>query len=294
MTLISLSNLRSITDDRGQIVFLESGRDLPFEPKRIYYLCNLSPDQPRGFHAHRRTDQVAVCVQGSCEILLDDGASRETIECGDPTRAIRIKPMVWHEMHNFTRDCLLVVFANELYDEADYIRNYDEFQNVLAQLSQPQQHSVYLHPLAEIAESDVSIGTGTRIWQYVVVLSGASVGRDCNICAHVLVEGGTHIGDRVTIKSGVQIWEGVTLEDDVFVGPNVTFANDPFPRSKTHPQVFAKTTICRGASLGANATILPGVTVGENAMVGAGAVVTKNVPANAVVYGNPAVIGKFL
>lgn len=138
-----------------------------------------------------------------------------------------------------------------------------------------------------ICES-TSIGEGTRIWAFAHVLPGAQIGEDCNVCDHVLIENDVIVGDRVTIKSGVQLWDGVRLGDDVFVGPNVTFANDRFPRSKQYPDEFLTTTVAPGASLGAGAVILPGVRVGRNAMVGAGAVVTKDVPANAVVVGNPA------
>jgi dTDP-4-dehydrorhamnose 3,5-epimerase-like enzyme len=88
----------------------------------------------------------------------------------------------------------------------------------------------------------------------------------------------------------VQIWDGVTLEDDVFIGPNATFTNDKFPRSKQYPETFAQTIVQKGASIGANATILPGKIIGNGSMVGAGAVVTHDVPANAIVAGNPAVI----
>src|SRR5690606_10028189 len=109
-------------------------------------------------------------------------------------------------------------------------------------------------------------------------------------CDHVFIENDVIIGDRVTIKSGVQLWDGITLEDDVFVGPNATFTNDRFPRSKAYPEEFARTTVSRGASLGANCTILPGLTIGMNAMIGAGAVVTRSVPPNAIVVGNPAKI----
>lgn len=138
-----------------------------------------------------------------------------------------------------------------------------------------------------ICES-TTIGDETRIWAFAHVLPGAQIGSDCNICDHVLIENDVIVGDRVTIKSGVQLWDGVRLGDDVFVGPNVTFANDRFPRSKQYPEEFLTTTIAPGASLGAGAVILPGVRIGRNAMVGAGAVVTKDVPANAVVVGNPA------
>lgn len=138
-----------------------------------------------------------------------------------------------------------------------------------------------------LCESE-KVGAGTRVWAFAHVLPGAVIGRDCNLCDHTFVENDVVIGDRVTIKCGVQVWDGVRLEDDVFVGPNVTFTNDRFPRSKQYPEKFAATTICRRASIGANATILPGVRVGQNAMIGAGAVVTRDVPPNAIVVGNPA------
>lgn len=150
----------------------------------------------------------------------------------------------------------------------------------------------YIHPLADVA--DCSIGDGTNIWQFVVILKGAIIGKDCNICAQTLIEGDVRIGDRVTVKSGVQLWAGTEVEDDVFIGPNVTFTNDKFPRSKQYPDTFSSVKVCRKASIGANATILAGVTIGSKAMVGAGSVVTKDVPANAVVIGNPARILRYL
>ncbi|EAV7066394.1 N-acetyltransferase [Salmonella enterica] len=133
-----------------------------------------------------------------------------------------------------------------------------------------------------------NIGEGTRVWQFSVILPGAVIGAECNICAHTLIENDVVIGDRVTIKSGVYIWDGITLEDDVFIGPCVSFTNDKIPRSKQYPEQFARTVVKKGASIGANATILPGIVIGEGAMVGAGSVVTKDVPANMVVIGNPA------
>lgn len=150
----------------------------------------------------------------------------------------------------------------------------------------------FIHPLADVAECH--IGNETRIWQYAVILQGASIGSNCNICAHTLIEGDVVIGNNVTIKSGVFIWDGTRIEDNVFVGPNATLTNDPLPRSKVYPETFSGIHIKQGASIGANATLLPGVTIGENAMVGAGAVVTKDVPANAVVVGNPARITRYM
>ena len=143
-----------------------------------------------------------------------------------------------------------------------------------------------VHPLSDVQSKIV--GRGTNVWQYVVILSGAVIGADCNICSHCFIENDVVIGDRVTIKNGVQVWDGLRIEDDVFIGPNVTFTNDLFPRSKQHPEKFVQTTVQQGASIGANATILAGNTIGRNAMVGGGAVVTKNVPPNAIVVGNPA------
>lgn len=132
------------------------------------------------------------------------------------------------------------------------------------------------------------VGDDTRIWPFAYILSGARIGRDCNICSHVFIEAAVVVGDRVTLKSGVQLWDGVTVEDDVFIGPNATFTNDLFPRSKQRPETWAPTRLCTGASIGANATILAGTTIGEGAMVGAGAVVTRDVPAGKIVAGNPA------
>jgi UDP-2-acetamido-3-amino-2,3-dideoxy-glucuronate N-acetyltransferase len=143
-----------------------------------------------------------------------------------------------------------------------------------------------IHALADVMSRQ--IGAGTLIWQFAVVLAGARIGKDCNICSHCFIENDVVIGDRVTIKSGVQLWDGLRVADDVFIGPNVSFTNDRFPRSKRHQEHVLQTNIEAGASLGAGATILPGLRVGRNAMVGAGAVVTRTVPANAIVVGNPA------
>ena len=144
----------------------------------------------------------------------------------------------------------------------------------------------FIHELADVQTT--SIGVETRIWQFCVVLRGAKIGRNVNICSHCFVENDVTIGNDVTIKNGVYIFDGITIEDRVFVGPNVTFTNDKSPRSKVYPSEFLKTVICRGASIGGGAVLLPGITIGENAMIGAGAVVTKDVPANGVVFGEAA------
>lgn len=145
--------------------------------------------------------------------------------------------------------------------------------------------TVFVHPQG-LCESD-DVGDRTRVWAFAHILSGARVGKDCNVCDGVFIESGAVVGDRVTLKNGVLVWDGVTIEDDVFVGPAAVFTNDLRPRSRAE-FVLGKTLVRSGASLGANCTIVCGHTIGRFAFVAAGAVVTKDVPDHALVVGNPA------
>ena len=145
---------------------------------------------------------------------------------------------------------------------------------------------IFIHPLADVAST--SLGKGTKIWQFVVVLKDAQIGANCNVNCHVFIENDVIIGNNVTIKPGVQVWDGLRIADNVFIGPNVTFTNDFLPRSKQYTDNFLETEIGEGASLGANSTIIGGVKIGKNALVGAGSVVTKNIADYALIYGNPA------
>jgi UDP-2-acetamido-3-amino-2,3-dideoxy-glucuronate N-acetyltransferase len=146
-----------------------------------------------------------------------------------------------------------------------------------------------IHPTSEVQTDE--IGAGTTIWQYVVILKNAVIGKDCNISFNVFIENDVIIGNNVTVKSGVYLWDGIRVEDDVHIGPNVTFINDKYPRSKQYSEYLARfeqTFIKKGASIGAASVILAGLTIGEKAMIGAGSVVTKDVPPFTVWYGNPA------
>lgn len=151
---------------------------------------------------------------------------------------------------------------------------------------------MFIHPLSDT--QSIHIGEGTRVWQFSVVLKNAKIGRNCNICAHTLIENDVVLGDNVTVKSGVYIWDGTIIGNNVFIGPCATFTNDKMPRSKVYPEAFSRITIEDHASIGANATLLPGITIGKHAMIGAGSVVTKDVPPYAVVVGNPAKIIKYI
>ena len=140
-----------------------------------------------------------------------------------------------------------------------------------------------IHSTSDVQSKN--IGKDTSIWLFCVVLSGAVIGDECNICSHCFIENNVKIGNRVTVKNNVSIYDGITIEDDVFIGPSVAFCNDKYPKSKNTNFKLESILIKKGASIGANATILPGVTIGENSLIGAGSVVTKNVPANTIIKG---------
>ena len=144
-----------------------------------------------------------------------------------------------------------------------------------------------IHSKADVQSK--SIGEGTKIWQFCVVLENARIGKNTNISSHCFIENNVIVGDDVTIKCGVQLWDGCTIEDSVFLGPNVTFTNDLYPKSKNTDFNLLKTTIMRGASIGANSTILAGIKIGEHALIGAGSLVSKDIPAFTLWYGSPAI-----
>lgn len=128
--------LRLHGDERGHLVAIEELRDIPFEIVRAYYVFAVEPETRRGFHAHRTLTQFAVAVSGSCSMLLDDGEERTTITLDSPSMGLLLPPMVWHEMADFSADCVLLVLAAAPYDEGDYLRDYGEFRAMVQSASQ--------------------------------------------------------------------------------------------------------------------------------------------------------------
>lgn len=127
MSLIKLIEFSELGDERGQLVSLEEKRNIPFEIRRVYFMTGLNSDFPRGFHAHRQLQQVAICLHGSCRFVVDSGHSREEVVLDRPTQGLLIGDMIWREMHDFSDDCVLMVLASEFYEESDYIRSYSHF-----------------------------------------------------------------------------------------------------------------------------------------------------------------------
>ena len=120
-------------DDRGQLVALEEGKEIPFKIKRVYYMYETGDGVRRGFHAHKCLEQILICIHGSCKILLDNGSEKEIVPLDTPYEGLYVSNDMWREMYDFSSDAVLLVLASELYDESDYIRNYDEFLEYVKQ-----------------------------------------------------------------------------------------------------------------------------------------------------------------
>lgn len=131
MSLVQWVKFPALGDDRGSLVALEGNKSVPFDLKRVYYIFGTQPGVARGFHAHKALKQVAVCVTGKCKMLLDNGIEKTEVWLDSPIKGVVIDSMVWHEMHDFSQDCVLIVLASEHYDEADYIRDYESFIKVV-------------------------------------------------------------------------------------------------------------------------------------------------------------------
>lgn len=128
MTLARYVDFAVKGDELGWLVALEGERNVPFPIKRAYYIFGTRPGVRRGKHAHRHLMQMMVCVAGQCTVLLDDGKAREDVKLMRNDHGLMLDRMIWHEMYDFSPDCVLLVLADNRYDEADYIRNYDVFK----------------------------------------------------------------------------------------------------------------------------------------------------------------------
>lgn len=150
------------------------------------------------------------------------------------------------------------------------------------------QQNYFAHPTAVIDEG-CTIGAGSKIWHFSHIMPNCTLGEKCNIGQNVVVSPEVVLGNNVKVQNNVSIYTGVTCDDDVFLGPSMVFTNITNPRSAIiRREQYAKTHVGKGASIGANATIVCGHDIGEYAFIGAGSVVTKNVPAFALLVGNPA------
>ncbi|ECS6469502.1 WxcM-like domain-containing protein [Salmonella enterica subsp. enterica serovar Cotham] len=122
--------LQTHGDDRGSLVALEEGHNIPFKIKRVYYIFDTKKGVHRGFHAHKNLKQVVIAVRGNCKFRLDNGTDIIDVLLDDPTKGLLIESFIWREMYDFSEDCVLMVLADSYYDEQDYIRNYDVFLNL--------------------------------------------------------------------------------------------------------------------------------------------------------------------
>lgn len=128
---IKMISLQTHGDDRGSLISLEEGENIPFAIKRVYYIFKTKENVRRGMHAHKALKQVAIAIKGSCKFLLDNGAEKKELTLDDPQKGLLIESFIWREMYEFSEDCILMVLADSHYEESDYIRDYEEFLKVV-------------------------------------------------------------------------------------------------------------------------------------------------------------------
>jgi UDP-2-acetamido-3-amino-2,3-dideoxy-glucuronate N-acetyltransferase len=152
-----------------------------------------------------------------------------------------------------------------------------------------ENHLDYSAHNTAVIDDGARIGKGTKIWHFTHIMSGCDLGENCNIGQNVVISPEVRLGRNVKVQNNVSIYTGVICEDDVFLGPSMVFTNINNPRSAIiRKGQYVRTLVKRGATIGANATVVCGHNIGEYAFIGAGAVVTKDVPAYALMVGNPA------
>lgn len=125
--ITKLIDFKILGDERGSLIALEENHNIPFDIKRVYYIFGTKQGVRRGYHAHKDLKQLAICMNGNCTFLLDNGIHKEHITLNSPTKGLLIEGLIWREMYNFSPDCVLMVLADAYYDEQDYIRDYNQF-----------------------------------------------------------------------------------------------------------------------------------------------------------------------
>jgi dTDP-4-dehydrorhamnose 3,5-epimerase-like enzyme len=131
MQNIKLLNLKINGDERGSLIALEENHNVDFDIKRVYYIFGTKEGVRRGYHAHKNLKQLCICVSGNCKFLLDDGKNKKEILLDSPTKGLYIDGLIWREMFDFSPDAVLMVLANEYYNPDDYIKDYNEFLNLI-------------------------------------------------------------------------------------------------------------------------------------------------------------------
>lgn len=129
--ITKLEEFKILGDHRGQLVALEANRQIPFDVKRVFYIYGTQEGMPRGNHSHYKTKQFLVAVNGSCKVTLDNGKEKETFDLNKPNVGLFQDALIWGSMHDFSKDCVLMVLADEYYDASDYITDYDKFLEVV-------------------------------------------------------------------------------------------------------------------------------------------------------------------
>jgi len=124
-------DFKSIGNNDGHLIPLESNKNIPFEIKRVYYIFKTKIGIRRGYHAHKQLKQILICVSGFCTVFLDTGSNQDDIKLSSPSQGLLIEGLVWHEMYNFSEDCVLMVLADDYYNEDDYIRDYKTFKKAV-------------------------------------------------------------------------------------------------------------------------------------------------------------------
>lgn len=131
---IELVELSSFQDERGLLVAIEALKDIPFNISRIYYFLNTELSSVRGFHAHKKLEQLIVVLKGKCTFTLDNGSDRKSVQLDSPTQGLLLKSGIWREIDEISHDCICLVIASEFYDESDYIRDYDDFKEYISKI----------------------------------------------------------------------------------------------------------------------------------------------------------------